>query len=250
MLKTVIIDDEYKAVKTIELILKNHCKNIEVCGTANSVKEGIAIINKFKPDIVFLDIEMPEANGFDLLEQIDERDFEVIFITAYNHYAIRAIKYSAFDYILKPVDIDEISKAIENVKKKRKSDNKQFEKFEILLENIQSKSPKKLAIPIFNGTEYIDIDKIIRIEADGSYSNFYLVNKIKYVVSRNLKEYADILEGNIFYRIHRSHLINLNYIRKHVKHQGGYIVMEDDSSIPVSRQKKDEFKRVISNFNL
>ncbi|MFH2096906.1 MAG: LytTR family DNA-binding domain-containing protein [Bacteroidota bacterium] len=244
-MKAIIIDDEDKAVKSIGFILTNHCENITVVGTANSVDEGVKLIYTHHPDIVFLDIEMPEANGFDLLKRIPDRDFEVIFITAYNQYAMKAIKVSAFDYILKPIDIDDISNAIKKVAQKKTKDADKKKNMEMLFENIRSGKPRKIAVPASDGTRYLDVDEIFRIEADRSYSTFYFVNGNRLVVSKSLKEFAAVLEGDQFYRPHRAHLINLDYLKKHVKQGGGFIIMTDGTKIPLARQKKHDFVSVM-----
>lgn len=241
MLRVVIIDDEADAINFIKSIIEEYCENLEIVGTANSAAEGTKIINLKHPDLVFLDVEMPHGNGFDLLANFPEKNFDVIFITAYNHYAIKAIKYSAVDYILKPVNINEFLDAVNKVTDKRlRKENVNFN-YHTLLENLKSNTPSKLAIPTSEGMEYLNTEEIIRIEADRSYSWFFMKDGKKYLVSRNLKEYQELLSDHDFFRTHNSHLINLEHVKKYVRQEGGHIVMEDGSTVPISRSKKDLF---------
>ncbi len=241
MIRVVIIDDEPDAVKFIQGIISEYCPNLEVAGTANSARDGITVINQARPDLVFLDVQMPHGSGFDLLASFPEKTFDVIFITAYNHYAIQAIKFSAVDYILKPVNISEFIEAVSKVEQKRSSLEYRNLNFNSLLENLKAPLPSKLAIPTSDGIEYLNTAEIIRIEADRSYSWFYLTEKRKYLVSRNLKEYQELLQDLNFFRPHNSHLINMIFVKKFIRQEGGYIEMTDGSNVPISRGKKDLF---------
>ncbi|MEE4256536.1 MAG: LytTR family DNA-binding domain-containing protein [Bacteroidales bacterium] len=241
ILKTVIVDDEQDAVNFIESIAKEYCPNIEIVGKAYSAIEGVEVISKVKPDLVFLDVEMPHGSGFDLLAGFPEKEFDVIFITAFNHYAIRAIKFSAVDYILKPININEFIDAVKRVEESRKEKKGTSTNFQTLFENLQTAIPSRLAIPTSNGMEYLNTREIIRVEADRSYSWFYMENGDKFLVSRNLKEYQELLSDRNFFRTHNSHLINLEHVKKYIRHEGGYIEMTDGSNVPISRGKKDLF---------
>lgn len=241
MLRAVIVDDERDAIQFITSIIEEYCPEIEVAGTASNAASGVSKIQEVKPDLVFLDVEMPHGSGFDLLSSFPNKSFDVIFITAFNHYAIRAIKFSAIDYILKPINISEFKEAVEKVKDKRNDSEYRNLNYETLLENLKAGFPSKLAIPTSEGMEYLDTKEIIRIEADRSYSWFYMVGGEKHLVSRNLKEYQELLGDQNFFRPHNSHLINLNHVKKYVRHEGGYIIMSDESSVPMSRGKKDLF---------
>jgi two-component system, LytTR family, response regulator len=241
MLNVVIVDDEPDAVKFIQGIIAEYCPNLHVAGVANSARDGISIINNEKPDLVFLDVQMPHGSGFDLLSSFTEKTFDVIFITAYNHYAIQAIKFSAVDYILKPVNISEFIEAVSKVEQKRSSQEYRNLSYHHLLENLRTPRPSKLAIPTNDGIEYLNTAEIIRIEADRSYSWFYLNEKRKFLVSRNLKEYQELLQDLDFFRPHNSHLINMHFVKKFIRHEGGYIEMTDGSSVPISRGKRDLF---------
>lgn len=241
MLKVVIIDDEPDAVKFIQGIIQEYCPDLLVTGTANSAREGVTLINQLRPDLVFLDVQMPHGSGFDLLASFPEKSFDVVFITAFNHYAIQAIKFSAVDYILKPVNISEFIDAVKKVELKRSSREYRNFDFNSLLENIKTPVPSKLAIPTTDGIEYLNTSEIIRVEADRSYSWFHLTDKRKYLVSRNLKEYQELLQDLSFFRPHNSHLINMIYVKKFIRHEGGYIEMTDGSNVPISRGKRDLF---------
>ncbi len=245
----VIIDDEVDAVEFITTVINEYCPEIEVAGKAHNIRDGVQVINDIRPDLLFLDIEMPNGTGFDLLKHYPEKEFDVIFITAFNHYAIKAIKYSAFDYILKPVNINEFIDSVSRVVNKHSS-GKQYGKvsYEALLENLRTIHPTKLVIPVSDGREYLDTNTIIRIEADRSYSWFFLNDKRKILVSKNLKEFEDLLNDRNFFRPHNSHLINLDFVRKFVRQDGGYIVMCDGSQIPVSRNRKDLFLLQMSRY--
>jgi two-component system, LytTR family, response regulator len=241
MLNVIIIDDEPDAVKFIQGIITEYCPNLIVSGTANSARDGISLINQVHPDLVFLDVQMPHGTGFDLLSGFPQKSFDVIFITAYNHYAVQAIKFSAVDYILKPVNISELIEAVNKVEQKRSSREYRNLDYANLLENLRTPRPGKLAIPTNDGLEYLNTSEIIRVEADRSYSWFYLTDKRKYLVSRNLKEYQELLQDLDFFRPHNSHLINMNFVKKFIRHEGGYIEMSDGSTVPISRGKRDLF---------
>jgi two-component system, LytTR family, response regulator len=241
MLKVVIIDDEPDAVKFIQGIIGEYCPSLRVAGTANSARDGVSVITQAQPDLVFLDVQMPHGSGFDLLSSFPQKSFDVIFITAFNHYAIQAIKFSAVDYILKPVNISELIDAVSKVEQKRASSEYRNLDYSHLLENLSAPVPSKLAIPTSDGIEYLNTADIIRIEADRSYSWFYLTEKRKYLVSRNLKEYQELLQDMSFFRPHNSHLINMHFVKKFIRHEGGYIEMTDGSNVPISRGKKDLF---------
>ncbi len=241
-LKTIIIDDEPDAVDFISSIICEYCPGLEVAGKAYDISEGVQVIKDQLPDLVFLDVEMPHGTGFDLLANFPEKEFDVIFITAFNHYAIKAIKFSAVDYILKPINVNEFIEAVNKVMQKRS--NTMFrgnENIKALLENLRTAVPSRLAIPTSDGMEYLNPKEIIRIEADRSYSWFYLAGDRKILVSRNLKEFQVLLSDRHFFRPHNSYLINLKYVKKYVRKEGGYIEMQDGSEIPVSRNRKDMF---------
>lgn len=246
---TVIIDDESDAVDFITSIIGEYCPGLIVSGSAHNVKDGIKILNEIKPDLVFLDVEMPNGTGFDLLKYFPDKDFDVVFITAFNHYAIKAIKFSAVDYILKPININEFIESVNRVIEKRTNNSlRDNENFEALLENIRGSHPTRLVIPTSDGKEYLNPNDIIRIEADRSYSWFFITDKRKILVSKHLKEFQDLLNDRNFFRPHNSHLINLDYVKKYVRQDGGYIEMTDASQVPISRNRKDLFLTHMSRY--
>jgi two-component system LytT family response regulator len=246
---TIIIDDEPDAVDFISSIATEYCPDLDVVGKANNVREGVALINEIKPDLVFLDVEMPNGTGFELLTHFPEKTFDVIFITAFNHYAIQAIKFSAVDYLLKPININEFIEAVNKVVTKRRSGvSSGNENFDILLENLRTSHPTRLVIPTSDGREYLNPKDIIRIEADRSYSWFFITGRHKILVSRHLKEFQDLLNDRNFFRPHNSHLINLDFVKKFIRHDGGYIEMTDGSQIPISRNRKDLFLAHMSRY--
>ncbi|HLO58295.1 MAG TPA: LytTR family DNA-binding domain-containing protein [Bacteroidales bacterium] len=242
MFDTLLIDDEQDTIDFLSGAIAKYCPDARIVGYAMNIEDGLSEIFIKKPNIVFLDINLPGGNGFELLNRIPDRQFEVIFVTAYNEHAIRAFRYSAIDYILKPVDISELIDAIN--KATRSFVRTEVNMIHVLMENLTA-GYKKLSIPTLKGYEYILIDDIIRMEADRSYCNFYLTQKRKFTVSKCLNDYQLLLENSTFFRVHNSHLINLKLIKSYLKNDGGYVEMVDGSIIPISRTKKDFFLKAI-----
>ena len=239
MLKTIVIDDERDAIDFLCGAINAYCPDVKVVGFSTNIADGLNEIKQKNPDIVFLDIAMPAGSGFELLNQLPDRKFEVIFVTAYNEHAIQAFRYSAIDYLLKPVDITELITAVNKVTKSLNRNN--LNVVNVLLDNLKSGSPRKLSLPTTTGYEYVQIDDIIRIEADRSYCCFYLTHQKKLLVSKCLNDYHQLLENNNFFRIHNSHLVNMRHVKSYMRRDGGYVEMIDNSIIPVSRTKKDYF---------
>ncbi|MDX2191235.1 MAG: LytTR family DNA-binding domain-containing protein [Bacteroidota bacterium] len=241
MVRCIIVDDEEKARENLRILLQDFCENVEVVGMAQNVAQGIEQINQNKPDVLFLDIQMQKETGFDLLNKIGSIDFEIIFTTAYSEYAIKAFKFSALDYLLKPIDIEELQKAVKKVEKKVAGNS--FAKIESLIKNLKTDNYEnyKLALPTGEGLFFIKIQEILYLEADSNYTTFFMIGGQKYIVSKTLKEYEEMLEGLEFFRIHHSYLINLKEIKKYVKGDGGYVVMSNDVSLDVSKRKKEAF---------
>jgi two-component system LytT family response regulator len=242
MIKTLIIEDEQKSRDMMAGIIRKNCPDLSVVGLAENVKEGVEMIERFQPDLVFLDISMPDGSGFDLLEKVSGHKFELIFATASDQHAIRAIKYSACDYLLKPIDIEELKAAVEKVlAKKRSSPN--MENLQFLIQHLKraDENFQKITLPTGNAYEIVNIKDIIRCEADGSYTTFYLGDKRKLMISAGLKHYEELLPENDFIRVHHHHLINMNHVVRFLKEDGGYAVMSDGSKIEISRRKKEAF---------
>lgn len=248
MLKTIIVEDEEKASLNLKNILHEYCENVEVVDMQEGVASGIAAIKKHKPDLVFLDVKMRGETGFDLLEQIGDINFEIIFTTAHNEYALKAFKFSAIHYLLKPIDIEQLVDAVQRVKEIK---NHKFNKgrFDMAIENLkdQKNTFRKIALPTADGLIFIQIEDIIRCESEDNYTYFFLQNESKVLVSKTIKHYEDLLVEHNFFRVHQSHLINLNHITKYHKGEGGYATMVDGSSIPVSRRKKIAFLNTLSS---
>jgi two-component system, LytTR family, response regulator len=240
MIRTVLIDDMKNSRVTLADDLKTYCPDIQIEGEADSVKSGVELIRKVKPEIVFLDIELEDGTGFDILDSFDEINFKIIFITGLDSYGIKAIKFSALDYLLKPVDPDDLVKAISKYKESETRHDLKAN-VDYLLENIRGIKPKfkRIALNSADKVNMVNIDDIIRCESQSNYTLFYLHGGEQILVTKSLKEYENLLEEYSFIRVHHSHLINLNYLKEYIKADGGYAVMTDKSTVPVSVRKRD-----------
>jgi two-component system LytT family response regulator len=241
VIKALIIDDEESAITVVKLLLQKYVPAITTIHTAIGSTQGLQLINEINPDLVFLDVEMPLINGFELLEKFPNHSFDVIFITAYDHYAIKAIKFSALDYLLKPIDVDELIFALEKfLSKKNNTSNKPL--YDNLLYNLhQPETDYRLAVATLEGTFFYDPNEIIRCEAVGNYTRLYINGKKNIIASRTLKEYEDILSDQQFLRVHRTHLVNIKYIVSYAT--GHELTMSDGADIPVSRRKSESIKQ-------
>lgn len=244
MIKAVIIDDESDSRATLISYLEKYCDSIQIIGEANSVATGVEKLKEISPDVLFLDIQMPDGSGFDLLEQLPEINFRIIFVTAYDQYAIRAIKFSALDYLLKPIDPVQLIEAVNKLKEKEK-DYTIRKKYETLVNN--KNSFEKIALPAFDGIIFVNIKNIVRCKADRNYTIFFMNTGEKILVTRTLKEYDEMLCDLNFYRVHQSNLINLAYVKKYTKGEGGSITMEDGSEIYVARRRKENLLAALIN---
>ena len=241
MIKTIIVDDEEKSRITLNNLVTKHCPQLQIVDLCDSVASAEKSILINSPDLVFLDIEMPFENGFTLLEKIKNPTFRVIFTTAYGQYAIKAIKYSALDYLLKPVDVDDLKSAVVKCGENKKTIGDRSDEFEMLLSALKLKGKSaKIAVPTFDGLQMIHANEIVKCIADESYTHITLTNGTKLVVSRILKEFEDLLGDLNFLRVHNSSLINLTHVKKYIKGDGGYVIMCDDETVEVSRRKKNE----------
>lgn len=238
MIKTVIIDDEEHQRIAIEKMIRLYCPNLKLVAKADGVKNGYEAISKYHPDLVLLDIKMDDGSGFDLLEQFKEIDFKVIFITAFDQYAIKAIRYSALDYLLKPLDPDELINAVEKVEANMQEDiNIQIKN---LREHIRTNKSRKIIVKTYDNIHLVPVKDIIYCEADGNYVHLHLVDQTSIMVSSTLKEYDEVLNEDGFFRVHKSYLINITSIRRFEKMEGGYVILENDVRIPVASRKRDE----------
>ena len=246
MKKVLIIDDEKRIRDFVKRMIDSFELDVQVYTDGESVDTGIESIKRIQPDIVFLDIQMPDGTGFDLLNQIGEKRFELIFITAFQEYAIMAIKFSALDYILKPIDAEELKTALVNALDTidyKKEDTQ----FDALTHNLNTNQKRKLVLKTQESVHVVDLNEIIRCEADKNYTFFYLNNGKKILVSRTLKDFEMLLGNHGFFRAQQSHLINLEYIDRYDKQEGGSVIMKDGASVPLSSAKKDQFFQLLEN---
>ena len=248
MIRTIIIDDERHSCDALKMLLDKCCPQISVMVICHSGADAIEKIRELKPDFIFLDIEMPNMNGFQMLEQVPEINFEIIFTTSYDQYAITAFKFSALDYLLKPVDREELEKAVQKVTKKINPDISQ--QLEILLQKVNQPSVpmQRIALPTMQGLEFVPVDSIIHCSSSNNYTEFFLADKKKLLVSRTLKETEDMLSDHAFLRVHHSHIVNLNAITRYIKGEGGYLIMADGSTVDVSRSRKEMLMQKIAAF--
>lgn len=248
-MRAIIVDDEAHARSLLSNTIKEHCKGIEIIAEAENVKEAVKLINKNNIELVFLDIEMPNENGFALFEYFDKPTFATIFCTAYSEFALQAFEVSAVDYLLKPVTISKLQDAIEKAIKMR-GQNQILQSVNALRENITVNQLQKIALPLSDGLIFIKIDDILYFEADGSYTHV-ITNKEKYLVCKKIKEFHELLTNDSrFFRVHRSYLVNIQQIKKYSKKEGATLVFENNKVIPVAREKKNEFDGYIGNISV
>jgi two-component system LytT family response regulator len=243
MIKALIIDDEQHCIQRLERLLHEKlADSIYLTGTATSVAGGISAIVQNAPDLVFLDIQLGNQSGFDLLGQMDKKDFDIIFTTAYDQYAVRAFKFSALDYLLKPIDPNELIQAVAKLSLKKEK-HETTVKLDALLHNIKSLNgaTKRICVPVVNGVMFLQVSDIIRCKSEINYTTFFLKDSPNLVVAKTLKEYEDMLGEFNFFRVHNSHLVNMAYIKSYNKGKGGYVTMIDNSVIEVSTRRKEEF---------
>lgn len=250
MISAVLIDDDVNLRKGMKGILSLYAPDINIIGEAESVATGIETLSKLNPQVVFLDIQMNDGTGFDLLEKLTEINgrinFHVVFITAYEHYAIKAFRFSALDFLLKPVEPEELEKVIDKIRSVLEKDN-DYSHIDLLLENIRKKADnyKRIALSNSDGIHLLDINDIIRCESDDNYTKFFIKNRKTILISKTLKEYEELLSEHDFIRIHQSHLINLQYVKSYLKKEGGYVLMNDDTQLPISQRKREMIQDVL-----
>jgi two-component system, LytTR family, response regulator len=247
-LKVIIIDDETSSRNTLRQKISKYCKELEVITECENGETGIEAIDRGQPDIVFLDVEMPRMNGFVMLQNIKNRDFELIFTTAYDHYAIQAIRYSALDYLVKPIDVEDLKAATARAIEKRKQHSPN-ERMETFLHNLldEKNTHNRIAIPSMEGFQFVDTADIIFLEAESNYTIIYTRSIPKITVSKTLKDFEDLLPQQIFVRIHHSHIINKNHVQKYIRGEGGQVVMSNGKTLDVARRKKEEFMKAIGH---
>ncbi len=246
MLNAILIDDEESSLSSLKQKLISYCPEVKIAAVCNNAMEGISAIDTLHPDLVFLDIEMPVMNGFVMLQQLNYKNFELIFTTAYDHYAIKAIRFSALDYLVKPIEIEYLKAAIERAKEKRNRSNPNPQ-IELLVDQLVNKknSFTRLAIPTTEGLQFIKTSDIIYLEASVNYTHIHCEGNKKFIVSRTLKDFEDMLSTETFLRIHNSYIINKNYAEKYIRGDGGQVVLSNGITLDVAKRKKSEFLKAI-----
>jgi len=246
-IKAVLIDDEVNNLQNLQQLLNRHCPEVQVLANALTADEGRHIILQHQPDVVFLDIQMPGKNGFDLLRSLSNYEFDVIFVTAFDQYGIQAVKFAAIDYLLKPINSEELQIAVSRVvaKSRNKKQNLQLENLINLFR--QQKEDQRIALPTQKETRFIATGQIIRCESSNNYTSFYLSNEEKIIVSKPIYEYEELLAGYGFIRCHQSHLVNKKYIKSLIKEDGGYLLLENGTQVPVARSKKEMVIEAMKN---
>ena len=242
MIRVIIIEDEENSRTALQDLLKQHFKNIEVMALCRNAEEGKAAIEELRPELVFSDIELGDASAFDMLQQLSDVNFEIIFTTAFDRYAIQAIKFSALDYLLKPFSKEDLAEAITHYQEKQ-TKQQSAQQFDALFHNLKhiQKDSKKIALPTSSGLTIIPVKEIVRCQAEVNYTNFFLTSNNKMLVTKTLKEYEELLNDYDFIRVHNSNLINLHHVKNYSRGEGGTVTMSDGSVVDVSRRKKDEF---------
>lgn len=249
MIRCILVDDETNALEMMEWLLKTYCPQAEIVAMCNTAGQGIEAIKKYKPDVVFLDIEMPRVSGFDMLEQVKNLSFEIVFCTAYNEFAIKAFKYAALNYLLKPVDPDELKVTMQRIEGKKAVLNR--EQLTLLLQQLNppaKSTPARIALTTGKGLVFIATRDIIYCKAEGNYTTVVLTDGRKITVSKVLKELDEILSGPDFYRVHSSFLIGINHIKRFIRGEGGHVIMDNDDNITISRSRRQEFLELFSRF--
>lgn len=252
MITAILVDDDKNLREGMKALLSRYAPEIRILGEAENVSDAVSVIDGLNPQVVFLDIQLADGTGFDILEKLTEKNgkiaSQVVFITAHEQYAIKAFRFSALDFLLKPVDPDELQKVIEKIKNTVKK-NDTFSHIDLLLENIRKKVDnfKRIALSTTDGIHLFDVSDIIRCESTDNYTTFHIRNSKPILISKTLKEYEELLSEQGFERIHQSHLINLAYLKSYIKKDGGYVVMSDNSNLPVSQRKKDRLQEMIKS---
>jgi len=246
MLRAILVDDEENSLNALKQKIIQHCDEVTIIASCTKPDEAIEKINSLRPDILFLDIEMPGINGFSLLKKIDYKNSEIVFVTAYDHYAIKAIRFSALDYLVKPVDVDELKATIDRANKK-KSSGSSNQRLDLLLDHLSQtkKSFNRIAIPSLEGIQFIKVTDIIYLEANVNYTHIYTAENSKYIVSRTIKDFEEILPSETFVRIHNSYIINKDYLEKYIRGEGGQVVLSNGVVLDVAKRKKADFLKAI-----
>lgn len=250
-IKAIIVDDELHCIDALRAMLQKKCPEVTVLAGVNSVKEARQLIDELQPDLVFLDVEMPHQNGFELLKQYDKIAFDVIFTTAYEQYALKAIKFNALDYLLKPFSVQELQEALRKFHERRsQKQDATIAPLEVFLQNMKTlqQTNKKIALPTINGLVFMPVQNIVRCESTGNYTKIFFTDKKQLLVSKPLKEFEELLTDVDFFRVHNSHLINLQQMESYLQGEGGFALMSDGTQVEVSRRRKAEFLKKAMHF--
>lgn len=252
-IKAIIVDDEQHCIEALQTMLQKKCPEVAVLGGVNSVRAAKELIDELQPDLVFLDVEMPHQNGFELLKLFDRVHFDVIFTTAFEQYALKAIKFNALDYLLKPFSVKELQDAIQKYRERRNAARMNLpaaSPLEMFLQNMRTlqQTHKKIALPTLNGLVFMPVQNIVRCESTGNYTKIFFTDKKHLLVSRPLKEFEELLTDVDFFRIHNSHLINLQQMQSYIQGEGGFALMSDGTQVEVSRRRKAEFLKRAMQF--
>lgn len=251
MIKAIIIDDEQHCIDRLKNLVATYCSNdVSIVDTFNNIDDAYLALQQLKPDLVFLDVQINRETGFDLLRKLSAISFDVIFTTAYEQYAVKAFKFSATDYLLKPIDVDDLKDSIKRIKEHEIKGHKN-EGLNLLISNIKNiqHQTKKITVPTINGLEFLNIQDILHCKSDVNYTTIFMKDKSKLMVAKTLKEFEGILSNYNFFRVHNSHLVNLNHIKSYHKGKGGYLILEDSTEIEVSTRKKDDFLQKLAEIN-
>ena len=248
MIKAVLIDDEISNLENLTILLENHCPQVAIVAKAQNLMDALDVIEKHSPNLVFLDIQLGDKTGFDVLKQLPSRNFEVVFVTAFDKYGIQAVKFAALDYLLKPIDIEELILAVDKAEHKLATQS-QSSQLDFLLQQLIKPETilRKIALQMQSEIRYVNLSDIIRCEADNTYTQFFLSNGEKILVSKSLKEYSDLLQPNGFLRTHQSHLVNPKYVKSWLREDGGILLLLSGEKIPVSKPNKDLVKQALQN---
>lgn len=246
MLKAILVDDEESSLSSLKEKIFRHCPQVTIIAACDTAQKAIQSIDSLHPDLVFLDIEMPVMNGFLMLQNLTYKNFALIFTTAYDHYAIKAIRFSALDYLVKPIEIEELKTAVDRASKKQENAMPNHQ-LELLLENFipQKNNYQRIAIPTTDGLQFIKLNSIVYLEASVNYTHIFMENKQRHIVCRTMKDFEEILPAETFLRIHNSYIINKNFTEKYIRGEGGQVVLSNGAVLDVSKRKKAEFLKAI-----
>ena len=251
-IKAIIVDDEQHCIDALQTMLQKKCPGVNVIGSAKSVREAKELVDELQPDLVFLDVEMPYQNGFELLKLFEKVFFDVIFTTAYEQYALKAIKFNALDYLLKPFSVKELQDALDKCREKKVNRHKDsgVSPMEVFLQNMKTlqQTHKKIALPTINGLVFMPVQNIVRCESTGNYTRIFFTDKKNLMVSRPLKEFEELLSDVDFFRVHNSHLINMQQMQSYIQGEGGFALMSDGTQVEVSRRRKADFLKKAMQF--